>query len=244
MRTNRTLLVVAALAVTVLAAVGVAAAVSPTAQTDQPARQIEVGASGDVSAEPDQAIVRLGVVATADDAATARDRVAENVTAMRSTLDELGIPDDRIETAHYDIGEARDRPKSEQPGSYRAVHAFEVTLDETDRVGDVIDGVVDSGANRVQGVSFTLSDERRQDLRQEALQHAMEHARGEAETLAGSADLTIEGASSISASDTHVRPYRLEHTMTSGDAAVSTSIESGPVAVSASVNVVYNATSV
>ncbi|WP_135663982.1 SIMPL domain-containing protein [Halorhabdus rudnickae] len=245
MRTNNILLVVIAVAVTALAAVGVAAAVSPSAQTDQPARQIEVGASGDVSAEPDQALVRVGVVATADDAATARDRVAQNVTALRSTLEELGIPDDRIETAHYNIRDVRERPESEQTSEYQAIHTFEITLEDIDRVGDVIDGVVDSGANRVEGVSFTLSDDRRQELRQDALRNAMDNAREEAGTLADSADLTIEGAASISASDVSVRPYRVEQSMValeSGDAGASTTIESGPVDVSASVQVVYNAT--
>jgi uncharacterized protein YggE len=247
MRTNKSLLVVAAVAVTILAAVGVATAVSPVAQTDQPERQIEVGASGDVSADPDQALLRVGVVATAEDAASARDRVAENVTALRSTLDELGISDDNVETVHYDIGEVRERPETKRDPNYRAVHAFEITVEEPDRVGDVIDGVVDSGANRVQGVSFTLSDERRHELRQEALENAMDRARAEAETLAGSADLTIEGAASISADAVHVRPYRVEQAMmatASGGAAASTTIESGPVEVSASVQVVYNATAV
>ncbi|WP_181686407.1 SIMPL domain-containing protein [Halorhabdus salina] len=247
MRTNRSVFVVAIVAVTLLAAVGVATAVSPVAQTDQPDRQIEVGASGEVSAQPDQALLRVGVVATAEDATTARDRVAENVTALRSTLDERGISDDNIETVHYDIGEVRERSETKRTTEYRAVHTFQITLDDPDRVGKVIDGVVDSGANRVQGVSFTLSEERRHELRQEALENAMGRARGEAETLAGSADLTIEGAASISADDVSVRPYRVEQAMMateSGDVATSTTIESGPVDVSATVQVIYNATAV
>ncbi|WP_136688445.1 SIMPL domain-containing protein [Halorhabdus amylolytica] len=244
MRTNRILLVVTLVAVTVLAAVGVAVAVSPDGQADEPNRQIEVAASGDVSADPDQAQLRVGVVATTDDAAIARTQVAENVTSLRSTLEELGIPDDRVETDYYNIREVREGPESERATQYRAIHAFEITLDDTDRVGEVIDGVVDSGANRVQGVSFTLSVDRRADLRQKALRNAMDAARKEARTLANSADLTVEGAAAISASDVNVRPYRVEQAMMTetADAGGSTSIESGPVDVSASVQVVYNAT--
>ncbi|MFB6201536.1 MAG: SIMPL domain-containing protein [Halorhabdus sp.] len=243
MRTNKLLLATIAAVVVALAAVGVATAVSPTAQADGPTRQIDVAATGDVSAEPDRAVLRVGVVATADDAASARDRVAQNVTTLRSTLAEMGIPDDQIETAYYDIGQRNEKPETAGSGTYRAVHAFEITLTDTGRVGEVIDGVVDSGANRIQGVSFTLSDDRRRSLRQQALQKAMTHARSEAATLAESANLTLAGAASISASDVHVRSYEVERAMMSANAGgTGTTIESGPVDVSASVQVVYNAT--
>ncbi|WEL20508.1 SIMPL domain-containing protein [Halorhabdus sp. BNX81] len=246
MKLNRSTLLVAAVAVLLLAAVGAATAITPAAQTDQPAKQIDVAGSAEVSAQPDQAVLRLGVVATAEDAQTARTQVAENVTAVRSALTELNVSEDQIETGYYDIGEVRERPETEGTTEYRAVHTLEVTLDDTERVGDVIDTAIDSGANRVDGVSFTLSEERRHELRQDALQKAMDRARTDADTLATSGDLQVVGASSISASDVSVSPYRVEETMTAADAvggAASTTIERGPVDVSASVQVVYNATS-
>ncbi|CCQ33216.1 conserved hypothetical protein (DUF541) [Halorhabdus tiamatea SARL4B] len=234
-----------AVAVLLLAAVGAATAVTPTAQSDQPAKQIDVAASAEVSAQPDQALVRLGVVATAEDVQTARDRVAENVSAVRSALDELNVSTEQIETAYYDIGEVHERPETEGASEFRAVHTLEVTLNDTDRVGEIIDGAVDSGANRVDGVSFTLSAEKRHELRQDALEKAMDRARTDGDTLANSSDLRVVSASSISASDASVTPYRVEQTMleAAGDAAASTTVESGPVDVSASVQVVYNATS-
>lgn len=245
MQINRSTLLVSAVAILLLAAVGAATAVTPTAQTDQPEKQIDVAASAEVSAQPDQALLRLGVVATAEDAQTARNQVAENVTTVRSALMELNVSAEQIETVNYDIGETRDRAEPEQTSGYRAVHTLEITLADIDTVGDVIDGAVDSGANHVQGVSFTLSDEKRHELRQDALEQAMDRGRTDADTLASSADLRVVGASAISASDVSVSPYRVEHGMleSAGDAAASTTIESGPVDVSASVQVVYNATS-
>lgn len=246
MRINRSILAVAAVVTLLVATVGIAAAVTTQVSTDTASKQIDVSTSSEVSAEPDQATLRVGVVATADDAATARDHVAQNVSAMRTTLEELGVPDDRIETDHFTIREARERPEQTRPAKFRATHTVEITLTDTDRVGSVIDGVVDSGANRVQGVSFELSDDRRHELRQDALEAAMDRARTEAGTLAASADLAIAGASSISASAVQVSPYRAEPVMleTAGDAGGSTTVESGPVDVSATVQVVYNATGV
>ncbi|MFB6128839.1 MAG: SIMPL domain-containing protein [Halorhabdus sp.] len=248
MQINRSTLLVAAVAALLLAAVGAATAVTPTAQPDQPVTQIDVAASAEVSAHPDQAVLRLGVVATAEDARTARDQVAENVTALRAALSELNVSADQIETAYYDIGVVHERYKTEtgteSVTEYRAVHTLTITLNRTDRVGTVIDAAIDSGANRVDGVSFTLSAEKRHELRQDALEKAMDRALTDAETLASSAHVQIVGASAISASDVHISPYRVERAMlaSGGDGAVSTTIESGPVEVSASVQVVYNAT--
>ena len=246
MELNRSTLLVAAVAVLLLAAVGAATAVTPEAQPDQPAKQIDVAGSAEVSAQPDEAVLRLGVVATAEDVQTARDQVAENLTAVRTALTELNVSEDQIETGYYDVGEVHQRPETEKTTEYRAIHTLEVTLDDTERVGDVIDTAIDSGANRVDGVSFTLSEERRHELRQDALEKAMDRARTDADTLANSSGLHVIGASSISASDVSVSPYRVEETMMAADAAggsASTTIESGPVDVSASVQVVYNATS-
>jgi len=212
---NRSALAVAAVLTMLVATVGIAAAVTPGGQTDLPTRQIEVANDATVSAEPDQAILRVAVVAEAEVAPTARDRVAENVTALRSTLDSLGISSEQIRTEFFSIDEVRDRPEpeseaGEQATRYRAIHAFQITLDDTEAVGSVIDAVVDSGANRVQGVTFTLSAERQQQLRQDALEKAMDRARMDAETLANSSGLTIGGASSISATDVQFRPFRVE----------------------------------
>lgn len=248
MRLNRSALAVAAVVTMLVATVGIAAAVTPSGQTDLPSKQIEVANDATVSADPDQAIIHVGVVAAAEDAQTVRDRVAANASELRSTLESLGIPSDQIETRDYDIDEERERPEpdaEERPAAvrYRGVHAFEITLNDTERVGDVIDAVVDSGANRVQGVTFTLSEERRQQLRQNALEKAMDRARQDADTLASSAGLTADTAASISATDVQFHPYSLEAEMTSADSGGSTTIDSGPVDVSASVQVVYNATS-
>lgn len=244
MRANRSIVVIGTVLTLLVATVGIAAAVTAGEQSEAPSEQIQVAGSADVSAEPDQAILRLGVEATAEDAETARDTVAENATALRSTLADLGIDGDQIETDYYRVDEERDRSDREGQRDYRVDHGFEITVEDTDRVGDVIDGAIDNGANTVRGVSFTLSAEKRHELRQDALEAAMDRARTDAETLASSADLTVVGAASISASDVSVRPYQVERAMmdAEGETTAETTVESGPVDVSASVQVVYNAT--
>ncbi|MFC7167035.1 SIMPL domain-containing protein [Halospeciosus flavus] len=204
---------------------------------------VTVSATGQISAEPDQAIVRVAVVETATDPNAARTQLAENVSAMREALREMGIGDDQVQTAHFDISQDY-RQQPDQPTRYRAIHAFEVTLNDTSRVGAVIDTAVENGATRVDGVQFTLSDAKRQQLHDEALAAAMDRADGRASALAGEANLSITGVSAVQSADASVRPYRAETAMlAAGSAGGATSVESGPVTVSAHVTVVYNATS-
>ncbi|WP_162991508.1 SIMPL domain-containing protein [Halostella salina] len=246
-------LAVATLLVTAgcLGAIGDSSADSPADTTDaadgvddhsdHSDRTVNVRASGEVSADPDRAILDVAVQATADDPETARQRLSENVSTMRSALSEAGIPDDGIETAHYVIRQDRESRQTEGVTRYVAIHAFEVETDDVDGVGSVIETAVNNGATDVHHVEFTLSEEARNDLREDALSAAMENARTDADILAENADLSIAGVSSVSTGSVDVRPYHAEAMMASADAG-GTNVESGPVTVSAQVQVTYNAT--
>ncbi|HKL29813.1 MAG TPA: SIMPL domain-containing protein, partial [Natrialbaceae archaeon] len=106
--------------------------------------------------------------------------------------------------------------------------------------GDGVDTAIDSGATNVNDVRFTLSEETRRELRTKALETAMSNARQQADTIASSADLAIVGVHSASTTDVHV-PTR-SVTMEAAADGGGTSLSSGPVTVTATVSVTYNAT--
>lgn len=209
------------------------------------ARTVSVSASGGAQTSPDQVTVRVAVVATGDDAPTARQRLAENVSQMRSALSDLGVSDDQIQTSRYDLRQDLRRPprEGEQPQlQYRGEHSFVITVSDTDMTGQIIDTAVTNGANNVEDVEFTLSEDERRSLRQEALRDAMENARGQAETLASASELTITGVHSVATSEGFHRPY-LETAAAGGDGGgAPTTVDSGPVGVQVQVQVTYNAT--
>ncbi|MFW5938208.1 MAG: SIMPL domain-containing protein [Halanaeroarchaeum sp.] len=218
--------------------------VSASQGTDDPTRTIQVAATGSTEAQPDKALVRVSVETTADDPTTARNRLAANVTSMRDALADAGVAEDRIRTTDFDLRQDRERrpPEGEEEPEtkYRARHRFEIEVDDVDRVGNVVDTAVDNGATDVDDVRFTLSDETRQELRTEALETAMSDAHQQAETIASSADLRITGVSSASTTDVNV-PTR-SVTMEADADGGGTSVSSGPVSVTATVEVTYNAT--
>lgn len=198
---------------------------------------VTVGASATVEAAPDLAVVTVAVEATADSAEAARAAVAEDAERMRAALRESGVPDGNVSTAAFDV-----RPQYDHRGDerelvgYRAVHAYRVEV-APDRAGEVIDVAVGNGATSVSGVSFTLSDEARQELREEALTAAVENARADAETVAAATGTTLGEVRTVSTSNDGGGPGPVYETR--ADAGGSTTVEPGTVSVSASVTVVY-----
>lgn len=215
-------------------------------QQEEPAEStIRVSATGQVEADPDEAILRVAAVATGDTANAARERLAENVSSMREALAEANVSDDDVRTIAYDIFQEEDRdPETGErtTGPYRATQAFEITVSDIDRIGPIIDAAVSGGANRVDDIQLTLSEETSRELRAEALTEAMENARSDAEAVANASELTIVGVHSVDTADSGFEPFRAQVATEAAADAGGTQIDSGPVTVTATVTVVYNAT--
>lgn len=241
MRVDRSILAVGAVIGVALLVAGVAIAATPAgaAAEESGNRTIQVSASEQLSAEANQAVVTVGVVRRADDATTARKQVARNVSQVRSALESDGIADSQIETVSYRIGEARDDRLAE----YRAGHLLRINVSDVEAAGTVIDTAVASGANEIDDVRFGLDDASRDRLEERALEQAVATARGKARTIGGEANLSVTGVRHVTTSNVGYQPSRERVYLTSADGAggAATSIEGGPVSVSAQVTVVFEA---
>lgn len=223
-----------------------AAQQSPATNQDAPGRTITVAAGGQVQTQPNQVILRVAVEATGESASVVRQRLAENVSEMRTALADAGIESSQITTVDYDIRnrERFGRSEREQP-PFWGRHAFSITLTEDlNQTGKVIVTAVENGVTSVEDVRFTLSTEKRRELRKQALADAMGNARDQAAVIAENANLSITGVGSVRTANVRVRPVRFEATALAGDAGggAATSIEGGAVTVTAQVQVAYNAT--
>ncbi|WP_135806141.1 SIMPL domain-containing protein [Halorussus marinus] len=228
-----------------VAVAGFAGAVGPAATNAQQADgpTIDVAASGQAQADPDRAILRVAVVATGDDANAVRERLGANASRLRAALAENGVPDDRVRTVAYTVDRRYDRETTtDRPRGFEGVHAFEVTLANVSRAGEIVDVAVANGADRVDSVELTLSPDRRRAVRADALRDAMANARSDAEVLAESAGLSIAGVHTVSTGDASVQPFRTEAFDADAGGEAATDIDAGPVTVSAQVAVTYNGT--
>ncbi|WP_117594312.1 SIMPL domain-containing protein [Haloprofundus halophilus] len=210
---------------------------SPSAADGQ---QLSVSGSGEASADPDVAVLSVTVEARADSAAEARDTVANRSDTLVAALVDAGVAEDDITTQYYAVQPDYDHSGEERRVvGYTARHAYRVEA-TPDHAGELIDVAVDNGASRVDGVQFTLSDEKRAELREEAIDAAVADAEGEASSLASAADLElgeVRTLSTTSASD----PYSPRYEMASDAGAAGTSVRPGPVSVTVTVQATYAA---
>jgi uncharacterized protein YggE len=112
---------------------------------------------------------------------------------MAPVLDKLRgakIPADAIRTVAYDL-----QPEWEMVGNkrvsrgYLARNTIEVRIDAVDRVGDILELAVGSGATSVGGIRFDLKD--RPGIERQAMRLAVADARAKADAAAAGAGLSV-----------------------------------------------------
>jgi len=168
---------------TMIMALGLAAA----SWAQIPARPASITAVGSatVSVTPDMARVDISVVTQAVTAQDATVANATQATAVISALQNFVSSSSNIKTVSYYLSPVYNNPPPGQTASiigYMVTNTVEVTLIDLSQVGKVIDTAIQSGANRVQGISFDLQD--RNPVIAQALKSAAARARAQADAIA------------------------------------------------------------
>lgn len=151
-------------------------------------RHISVVGRAAETRAPDFAEVVVGIEARGASPAAALDAASKAVAGISAQARALGVPPADIGTAAVSLqagSRTVTRPGgavTEEPDGYRAGNAVTVRLADMDRLGDLLRQALESGANRIDGVSFGLRDP---DKAEAALQvAAARDARTRAEALA------------------------------------------------------------
>lgn len=182
----RTRLLLPWLASAALATALVAPAAAQTPPTaPQAPRTIRVSAVGEVQVTPDQAALDLAVETLASTARAAGEENARRMERVIQALVAAGVPRADIATRNYSIYpeyEPVEGGEAPRVRGYRVNNTVSVETRDLARVGPLIDAALAAGANRVDGVRFSLSNPQAAGNR--ALRQAVEQARASAETMA------------------------------------------------------------
>lgn len=214
--------------------------VSATQQDQQQYNTISVTGSGTASAQANEATVTLGVQTQAGTASEAIRLNAELMTAVIDAIKVLGLTDDDMKTVSYNVYPVYAKDSYNLVIGYRTVNMIAVEITDMDLIGEVIDTAAENGANVIQGVSFGLSDENREDLKRQAYLAALGDAESKAELIAERLNLTITGVLYVSESVYQpYQPYYDYRISYAGETAPSTPIIEGRLSVSVTVHVIY-----
>ncbi|MBX3469126.1 MAG: SIMPL domain-containing protein [Planctomycetes bacterium] len=183
----------ALLALPLLAALAAAA-------DDGPAT-LQVTGEGEASAAPDQAVVVLGVVSEARDAAAAQGDADGRMRAALERVLALGVAREQVRTGSIDLSPVYQHGRGDRPQvtGYRARQTLEVRLDDPAQVGALVDAGVAAGLNEVAAVRLELRDAAA--AREEALRRAAADARARAEALAAALGLALGEVLEVEALD-------------------------------------------
>lgn len=145
---------------------------------------VRVGGTGTVQAKPDQAVARFGVVTQAETAEQARSK---NATASKSALNaarNLGVSDNHLRMESLRLHPRREynpKTKNYEEKGYEATRHIVVQVNRLEMLPRLVAQLVESGANRLEGVDYQLSD--RSNVRDRALREAAVEARAKAQLL-------------------------------------------------------------
>ena len=150
-------------------------------------RTVTVSGDALVEAAPDRAIVRIGVQTDGQAADATLAQHEEDVERVLTTIRRAGIADRQIEIESLSLGERW--AEGGRRDGYTASRVVAVTVDDLREVPEIVAAAVSSGANRLDGLIYTLRDADR--FEDEALGEAFDRARQKAERLASAAGLSV-----------------------------------------------------
>lgn len=181
---------------------------SVPAAADQ--RVISLSATGTVKAAPDMASISTGVTSEGQTAQDALSKNTEAMTKVVDTLKQAGLEAKDIQTTDFSVSPIYERKKDEQAAfitGYRVSNNVNITVRDIDRLGDVLDKVVQAGANQIGSISFEIAEAEK--MKDEARKHAMETAIGNAKLYAEAAGVELGPVVKITETgDFTPRPYR------------------------------------
>lgn len=159
---------------------------------------LSVSATGEASRAPDVATASAGVVTQAADANAAMRANAEQMTRVIAAIRTAGVAERDIQTSGISIHPTYRHVENEEPriSGYSASNSVNLKVRDIATLGEVLDALVASGANNVNGPSFGIDQP--DAVYDEARRKALDQARGRADMYAEALGLRVRRIVSIS----------------------------------------------
>jgi hypothetical protein len=177
----------------------------------QPPAGIHVSGIGEVQVVPDMARLTLEVRREGEDAAGLKRELDQVTAAVLDLAKQLDIAERLVTAAAVSIYPRYPRPKDDQqPEGIIASRTIEVTVEDLEQLGELINGALERGANGVRNVQLDASN--RVELERKALDLAIDDAVQEARRMAQRFEVELGPLRDASASSHQVQPMMMRMT--------------------------------
>ncbi len=168
---------------------------------------LSISGYGKVSYVPDRAVVVFAALGYGKTAVEALSECSSKMSKIFSALEALGISRDNMETSGISVGPRYDwEQKPPRIIDYEASYSLTIQISDISLVGKVIDAAFAAGADRMHGLQFTLSEEKKSEFEAQAIREAINDVMRKAGVAASQLGLHIVKVESVSVSHQQVPP--------------------------------------
>jgi uncharacterized protein len=204
---------------------------------------VHVNGVGEIRVQPDQVVMNIGIEIRDQKLDQARKQVDARAAAIISYLKKQGVPAKDIQTSFVNVQpiyEGVNYGKA-SPSFYQAQKTMVILIRKLDRFDEITTGLYDVGINRIDGISFQVSDIEK--YKAEARNRAVQNAKQKATSLTAQLGSKLGRVYSIQEVDNYggPRPYQAKMMMaeSSMDQAEGPTIAGGEVVITSKVDVSF-----
>lgn len=203
---------------------------------------VTVTGEGKVTAIPDIGLIQLSVESRGSTVSQVQADGTAKINSIVAFLKGLDIAKEDLKTTQYNLYPRYSyNPETGQQrlDGYQLSQTVEVKIRNLDRVGEVLAGAVDRGANQVGGLTFAIDDPFK--FEQEARLAAIAQARQKAEALAEAAGIELGEVRSFSenVNNPPLPPVYYSRGLAEADSAAAPQVEAGSQEVTVSVSLSF-----
>ena len=216
-------------------------ACGPSTITVQPQplqRTITVSGTGLVTLTPDIAYISISVHSQDASATLATTDNNAKAQAVINAIKGFGVDAKDIQTTNFSIYPQQQYDKNGiLTGILYAVdNTVYVTVRDLTKLGALLDGTVNAGANNISSISFDVAD--KTAALSQARQAAVAQARKQADELTGAAGVALGDVQTISYNDS-TPPVAIQYARAATVSDSSVPVQAGSMQISTTVTIVY-----
>jgi hypothetical protein len=162
-----------------------------------PGKTFSVDGVGKIDSVPDVASFSVSVLTEGGrNVADAQKANTEKMNKINAYLKEQGIEAKDLKTSQYNVSPRYDYPSCKDGicprptiSGYSISQSLDVKVRETEKLGDLLSGVVENGGNNVSDIRFVVDDE--DAAKADARKEAIDKAKKKAQTMAKAAGFRL-----------------------------------------------------
>jgi hypothetical protein len=174
---------------------------------------VDVTGNGTVRVVPDQVTISVRIENSGDDVKLLKTQNDQIVNDVLQTIKGMGIDNKNVQTEYVKL--SKNYQHNTKTYNYAANQKVSIYLKDLEKYESLMDALMASGINRIDGISFSSSNEIA--LRSQARKKAMENAVMKAKEYVGVLNQTIGKAVSISEFQNSVVPQPMYRSMAMAD---------------------------